>query len=81
MWAVEHDGNGRVCPKDRRCDTAVFADGDNGRGNGTNMIRTMNEFEKAGVAAMFFEDQVSAKRCGHMSGTQVIRCEEMGAKN
>jgi len=58
----------------------VFADGDNGHGNATNVRRTMREFEKAGVAAIFFEDQVSPKRCGHMSGKQVIPCEEMVAK-
>jgi methylisocitrate lyase len=58
----------------------VFADGDNGHGNATNVIRTMKEFEKAGVAAIFFEDQVSPKRCGHMSGKQVIPCDEMVAK-
>jgi len=58
----------------------VFADGDNGHGNATNVIRTMKEFEKAGVAAIFFEDQVSPKRCGHMSGKQVIPCGEMVSK-
>jgi len=58
----------------------VFADGDNGHGNATNVIRTMKQFEKAGVAAIFFEDQVMPKRCGHMSGKQIIRCEEMMAK-
>ncbi|HSR09679.1 MAG TPA: isocitrate lyase/PEP mutase family protein [Bryobacteraceae bacterium] len=58
----------------------VFADGDNGHGNATNVVRTMREFERAGVAAIFFEDQVSPKRCGHMSGKQVIPCDEMVAK-
>ncbi|HUI78950.1 MAG TPA: oxaloacetate decarboxylase [Bryobacteraceae bacterium] len=58
----------------------VFADGDNGHGNATNVIRTMKQFEKAGVAAIFFEDQVTPKRCGHMSGKQIIPCEEMIAK-
>jgi 2,3-dimethylmalate lyase len=58
----------------------VFADGDNGHGNATNVMRTMRQFEKAGVAAIFFEDQVTPKRCGHMSGKQVIPAEEMVAK-
>jgi 2,3-dimethylmalate lyase len=58
----------------------VFADGDNGHGNATNVIRSMKQFEKAGVAAIFFEDQVTPKRCGHMSGKQVIPREEMTAK-
>lgn len=58
----------------------VFADGDNGHGNATNVTRTMKQFEQARVAAIFFEDQVSPKRCGHMSGKQVIPCDEMVAK-
>jgi 2,3-dimethylmalate lyase len=58
----------------------VFADGDNGHGNATNVMRTMREFEKAGVSAIFFEDQVTPKRCGHMSGKQVIPVGEMVAK-
>jgi len=61
-------------------DIPVFADGDNGHGNATNVIRSMKQFEKAGVAAIFFEDQVTPKRCGHMSGKQVIPKEEMTAK-
>lgn len=58
-------------------DIPVFADGDTGHGNVTNIARTMQEFERAGVAAIFFEDQVSPKRCGHMSGKQVIPAAEM----
>ncbi len=61
-------------------DLPLFADGDNGHGNITNVMRTMRQFEKAGVAAIFFEDQVSPKRCGHMSGKQVIPAVEMTAK-
>jgi 2,3-dimethylmalate lyase len=61
-------------------DLPVFADGDTGHGNATNVTRTMRQFEKAGVAAVFFEDQVSPKRCGHMSGKQVIPAEDMVAK-
>jgi 2,3-dimethylmalate lyase len=61
-------------------DLPVFADGDNGHGNATNVTRTMRQFELAGVAAIFFEDQVAPKRCGHMSGKQVIPAAEMTAK-
>jgi len=61
-------------------DLPVFADGDNGHGNATNVTRTMRQFEQAGVAAIFFEDQVAPKRCGHMSGKQVIPAAEMTAK-
>ncbi len=58
----------------------VFADGDNGHGNPTNVTRTMKEFERAGVSAIFFEDQVTPKRCGHMSGKQVVPVGEMVSK-
>jgi methylisocitrate lyase len=55
----------------------VFADGNTGHGNVTNVIRTTREFEKAGVAGFFIEDQVFPKRCGHTEGKQVIPPEEM----
>jgi len=58
----------------------VFADGDTGHGNVTNVIRTAREFEKAGAAGFFIEDQVSPKRCGHKEGKKVIPTEEMTAK-
>lgn len=58
----------------------LFADGDNGHGNVNNVVRSMRQFEKAGVAAIFFEDQVLPKRCGHMTGKQVIPAVEMSAK-
>jgi methylisocitrate lyase len=40
-------------------------------------MRTTREFEKAGVAGFFIEDQVFPKRCGHTEGKQVIPPEEM----
>lgn len=58
----------------------VLADGDTGHGNATNVIRTVQLHEKAGVAGIFLEDQVAPKRCGHMSGKQVIPAQEMVAK-
>ncbi len=58
----------------------VFADGDTGHGNVTNVIRTTREFEKAGAAGYFIEDQVAPKRCGHREGKKVISTEEMIAK-
>jgi carboxyvinyl-carboxyphosphonate phosphorylmutase len=61
-------------------DVPVFADGDTGHGNVTNVIRTTREFEKAGVAGFFIEDQVFPKRCGHTEGKQVIPTEEMISK-
>lgn len=58
----------------------VIADADNGYGNTLNVIRTVTEYEMAGVAGIQLEDQVMPKRCGHMEGKQVIAKEEMVAK-
>ena len=44
------------------------------------MIRTVQEYERAGVAAIHIEDQMAPKRCGHMEGKQVIPVSEMEAK-
>jgi 2,3-dimethylmalate lyase len=67
----------------RICDAVevpVFADGDTGFGNVTNVRRTMRAYERAGVAGLFIEDQIFPKRCGHMAGKAVVPVEEMVAK-
>src|SRR5580700_2461110 len=61
-------------------DLPVFADGDNGHGNTTNVQRTVKQFEKAGAASVMLEDQVSPKRCGHMSSKHVVPTDEFLAK-
>jgi methylisocitrate lyase len=61
-------------------DIPLFVDGDTGHGNVTNVARTVREFERAGVAGLFIEDQVFPKRCGHMEGKQVIPADEMVVK-
>lgn len=61
-------------------DIPLIADGDTGYGGVLNVMRTVCEFEKAGVAALQLEDQVFPKRCGHMEGKQLITKEEMAAK-
>jgi 2-methylisocitrate lyase-like PEP mutase family enzyme len=58
----------------------VIADADTGYGNPVNVLRTVRDFERAGVAAIQLEDQVTPKRCGHMSDKQVIAPSEMVAK-
>jgi 2,3-dimethylmalate lyase len=58
----------------------VIADADTGYGNAINVIRTVQEFERAGVAAIHLEDQVMPKKCGHMEGKQVIPGREMVEK-
>jgi 2-methylisocitrate lyase-like PEP mutase family enzyme len=61
-------------------DLPVFADGDNGHENTNNGHRTVKQFEKAGAATLMLEDQVSPKRCGHMSGKHVVPVDEFVAK-
>ncbi len=58
----------------------VIADADTGYGNPINVIRTVREYEAAGVSAIHLEDQVMPKRCGHLEGKQVIPAAEMAAK-
>lgn len=58
----------------------VIADADTGFGNAVNVMRTVREYEKAGVAVIQLEDQVMPKKCGHMIGRQVIAKEEMLGK-
>ena len=50
----------------------VVVDADNGYGNALNVMRTVREFERAGVAGIHIEDQVWPKRCGHMVGKRLI---------
>jgi len=61
-------------------DIPVIADADTGYGNSINVIRTVHEYEAAGVSAIHLEDQVTPKKCGHMEGKQVVPVREMAAK-
>lgn len=58
----------------------VIADADNGFGNAINVQRTVRLYEKAGVACVQLEDQVSPKKCGHMMGRELITMQEMVGK-
>ncbi len=58
----------------------VIADADTGYGNPISVIRTVQQYELAGVAAIHIEDQVAPKRCGHMAGKEVIPRQEMVSK-
>jgi methylisocitrate lyase len=61
-------------------DIPVFVDADTGFGGVTNVIRTVKDFERAGVAGLFIEDQLFPKRCGHTAGKDVVSTEEMVPK-
>ena len=61
-------------------DVPVIADADNGYGSPINVIRTVQEYEAAGVAAIHIEDQVAPKKCGHMQDKHVVEVEEMVQK-
>jgi len=58
----------------------VIADGDTGYGNAVNVMRTVREYEKAGVAGIQLEDQVLPKKCGHMLGREIVSTAEMVGK-
>lgn len=61
-------------------DIPVISDADTGYGNAINVIRTVREYELAGVAAIHIEDQVNPKRCGSVAGKEVIPVEEASGK-
>jgi 2-methylisocitrate lyase-like PEP mutase family enzyme len=58
----------------------IIADADTGYGNAVNLVRTVREFERIGVAAIHIEDQVTPKRCGHLDGKEVVSLPEIEQK-
>lgn len=63
-----------------RVSVPVIADADTGHGDIHNVVRSVEEIERAGAAGLIIEDQVSPKRCGHFEGKRVIPAEEMVLK-
>ena len=61
-------------------DLPVMVDGDNGYGDVKNTVHTLHTYERMGVSAIMFEDQLAPKRCGHIAGKDVIPAAEMAAK-
>jgi methylisocitrate lyase len=55
----------------------LLVDIDTGWGSAFNIARTIRQMIKAGAAAVHIEDQVSAKRCGHRPGKELVHAEEM----
>ncbi len=58
----------------------VLADADTGFGGVHNVAQTVKAFERAGVAGLFLEDQVTPKRCGYLAGKAVVPAAEQLAK-
>src|SRR5215212_11024272 len=60
----------------RRIATAVevpvIADADTGYGNELNVVRTVREYEAAGVAGIHIEDQGFPKKCGHLDDKEIV---------
>ena len=61
------------------CDLPVLVDGDNGYGDAKTAVHVLHTYERMGAEAIFFEDQVSPKRCGHMAGKLLMPLERMEA--
>ena len=64
----------------RVSEAPVIVDADTGYGNAVNVMRTVGDFQDAGAAGVFLEDQVWPKKCGHFQGKQVIPTAEHAAK-
>ncbi len=58
----------------------VLCDADTGFGEAVNVERTVHLYEEADVAGLHLEDQQLPKRCGHLSGKNLVSAEEMAAK-
>jgi len=58
----------------------VLVDADDGYGDAKNVWRTVQGYEEMGASAIFIEDQVAPKRCGHMANKQVVSAETMVSK-
>lgn len=61
-------------------DLPVLVDADNGYGDHKNVVHVVHSLERLGAQALFFEDQVSPKRCGHIAGKTLVSIEEMETK-
>jgi 2-methylisocitrate lyase-like PEP mutase family enzyme len=54
----------------------LIADADTGYGAPLNVVRTVREYERAGVAALHLEDQAFPKKCGHLPDKELIGIKE-----
>jgi len=63
-------------------DIPVMVDADTGYGNAVQVIRTVQEFERAGVAGIIIEDQIDYKKCRMIDGGghPVVSADDHAAK-
>ncbi len=61
-------------------DIPLICDADTGYGDVSSVVRTVRDYEAAGVSGIHLEDQVMPKKCGAMEGVQVVPVEEICAK-
>jgi 2-methylisocitrate lyase-like PEP mutase family enzyme len=60
----------------RSCgDLPLIADADTGYGAPINVVRTIREYEAAGVAAIQLEDQAFPKKCGHLPDKEIVAAD------
>ncbi|GAB2539977.1 isocitrate lyase/PEP mutase family protein [Nocardia heshunensis] len=57
-------------------DIPLIADADTGYGTALHVVRTVREYEAAGVAAIQLEDQAFPKKCGHLPDKELITADE-----
>lgn len=58
----------------------ALADVDTGFGPAITVMRTVREFEQAGIAGIQLEDQENPKKCGHLAGKRLVPSREMVGK-
>ena len=58
----------------------LLVDVDTGWGDSKSISKTIEEFSKAGCAAIHIEDQVFDKRCGHRPNKQLVSISDMRSR-
>jgi 2-methylisocitrate lyase-like PEP mutase family enzyme len=68
--------------RDVRAATSLpfMVDADDGYGDAKNVAYTVRTYERLGAQAIFLEDQVSPKRCGHLAGKRIVSAKRMVTK-
>lgn len=61
-------------------DIPLLADAEGGYGSALNVIRTIKEYEKTGIAGLFIEDQKQPPNCPFIKAPEVISTAEMVGK-